>query len=92
MSSSHQLPKCNNRLYTVLTIGHENQNYSLRKLAKNMNKWFPEEKILMVKNNMATCTNLQIGKKKNFVSIPMSFYTNQNGKSLKGYYYYWNNK
>lgn len=64
MSSSHQLPKCNDRLYTVLTIGQENQNYSLRKLAKNMNKWFPEEKMLMVKSNMTTRTNLQNGKNK----------------------------
>lgn len=64
MSSSHQLPKCNDRLHIVLKIGRENQNYSLGKLAKNMNRQFPEEKMEMVKNNMATCTNLQNGKNK----------------------------
>lgn len=45
--------------YIVFTTGQENQNYSLGKLAKNLKRQFSEEKMLMVKINMASHTNFQ---------------------------------
>lgn len=35
----------NDRLHIVLKIDQENQNYSLGKLAKNMNRQFPGDKM-----------------------------------------------